>query len=96
MYANIRLETSRDAKTWTRLLQICCLLSKQSWLGEMKRSRPYYQSFTSVENQKLCGEREIGESLGPVWGPQSVRRGVLDQARDNKGITELTLIQLKL
>lgn len=47
--------------------QICCLLSKQSC--EMKRSRPYYQSFTSVENQKLCEKREIVERERVQSGP---------------------------
>ena len=42
----------------------------------MKRSRPYYHSFTSVENQKLCEKREIGERESPVWAcSQSGIRG---------------------
>ena len=42
----------------------------------MKRSRPYYQSFTSVENQKLCEKREIVERESPVWAcSQSGIRG---------------------
>ena len=54
--------------------QICCLLSKQSC--EMKRSRPYYQSFTSVENQKLCEKREIVERVqsGPAVSRASAER----------------------